>query len=124
MRQRAGHASHHVRSRSNFTPSEATGPPGEFMAVSWDEALDDIATELHAIISQHGGEALATYVGTATSFATLHGMYAVLFMRALGGSKLYSPMQWTSRQNASRAKPSTAILRPIPFPISSAGIFS
>jgi anaerobic selenocysteine-containing dehydrogenase len=44
-------------------PLRRTGPKGsgQFTAVSWDEALDEIASRFRAIIAEHGAEALMPY---------------------------------------------------------------
>src|SRR5215470_9638701 len=45
-------------------PLKRVGGPGEFARVSWDEALDDIARRLKAIISgPDGTNAMALYIG-------------------------------------------------------------
>ncbi|GAA5068693.1 anaerobic selenocysteine-containing dehydrogenase [Thermocatellispora tengchongensis] len=49
-------------------PMRRVGPKGagEFERISWDEALDEIATRLRAIIDEYGGEAIWPYQGTGT----------------------------------------------------------
>ncbi len=44
-------------------PLRRVGPKGsgEFEQISWDDALDQIATRLHDVISEHGGEAVMPY---------------------------------------------------------------
>lgn len=68
-------------------PLRRTGGPGEFEQVSWDEALDDIAERLTAIVSTHGGDAIASYLGNPASFASMHPAYINGFQRALGSDK-------------------------------------
>lgn len=76
-----------------LTPLRRCGGPGEFEPVSWDEALDDIAERLRAILGRDGAAAVATYVGNPTSFATLHYVYVQMFGAALGpGAKAFSAM--------------------------------
>jgi len=76
-----------------MTPLKRVGGPGEFAPVSWDEALDDIAKRLQAIIDTHGGEAIGSYKGNPASFATMHSTYGALFLKALGGHKNISAVQ-------------------------------
>ncbi len=76
-----------------LTPLKRVGGPGEFVPVSWDEALGDIAARLQAIIDQHGGQAIGSYKGNPASFATLHSTYGALFLKALGGHKNFNAVQ-------------------------------
>src|SRR4051794_31163204 len=39
---------------------------GRFTRISWDEALDEIAERLRAVIAEHGGEAIWPFQGTGT----------------------------------------------------------
>lgn len=64
-------------------------PSGGFEPVGWDEALDDIARRLSAIIDEHGPEAVASYQGNPPAYAT-DGMTGFrMFLKALGTSKIY-----------------------------------
>ncbi|MGW1027687.1 molybdopterin-containing oxidoreductase family protein [Streptomyces sp. NPDC002577] len=59
----------HTRAPSRLLyPLRRTGPKGSgrFTRITWDEALDEIATRLHDIIDTHGGEAIWPYQGTGT----------------------------------------------------------
>ena len=49
-------------------PLRRVGPKGSgrFTRISWDDALDEIAERLQAIIARHGGEAIWPYQGTGT----------------------------------------------------------
>jgi anaerobic selenocysteine-containing dehydrogenase len=49
---------------------------GHFERISWDEALDTIATRLAGVIATHGGEAIWPYVGTG-NLGLLQGAYGV-----------------------------------------------
>ena len=39
---------------------------GRFQRISWDEALSEIAQNLHQTVAEHGGEAILPYAGTGT----------------------------------------------------------
>ena len=75
-------------------PDRVTRPmkrvaPGRFEPVSWDEALDDIAARLSAIIAEHGPDAVASYQGNPPAYAT-DGMTGFrMFLKALGTTKIY-----------------------------------
>jgi anaerobic selenocysteine-containing dehydrogenase len=76
-----------------LTPLRRIGADGEFEPVGWDEALDDIARRLTAIVERHGGDSVAAYLGNPASFATMHPAYMTGFTRALGGGKRFNSMQ-------------------------------
>ncbi|MFI6505597.1 molybdopterin-dependent oxidoreductase [Nonomuraea typhae] len=72
-------------------PLRRTGPKGsgQFERISWDEALDEIATRLRQIADEHGGEAIWPYFGTG-SLGYLQGCEGVAgrrFWNVLGASK-------------------------------------
>ena len=59
----------HVYSeRRVLTPRRRVGPKGsgEFVAIGWDEALDEIATRFAAIVAEHGPEAILPYSYSGT----------------------------------------------------------
>lgn len=58
--------------------------------VGWDEALSSIGGQLAQIKRDHGGEAIAMYVGTAAGFGVLHPVFAQGFMDAMGSGNMYS----------------------------------
>jgi anaerobic selenocysteine-containing dehydrogenase len=71
-------------------PMKRVGPKGQgrFERVSWDEALDDVAKRLRAVVEQHGAEAVLPY-----SFAGTMGMVQGWsldgrFFARLGASRL------------------------------------
>ncbi|NIJ36117.1 formate dehydrogenase [Sphingopyxis panaciterrae] len=84
-------------------PLKRTGGPGEFTEVSWDEALDDIAARLSAIIATHGPEAVATYFGNPGAFSTDTFMSSQWFLQRIGSTKFYAAgsQDSTSRHLAS-----------------------
>ncbi len=73
-------------------PLRRTGGPGEFERVGWDEALDDIAARLGAIIAETGGASVASYLGNPASFATLHPAYVTGFLRAFGSDRKFNSL--------------------------------
>lgn len=59
----------HVYSeRRVLTPRRRVGPKGsgEFVEISWNEALDEIATRFAAIVAEHGAEAILPYSYSGT----------------------------------------------------------
>ena len=57
-------------------PMRRCGPKGsgELVRISWDEALDVIATRLHEVIAEHGGEAIWPCVGSG-NMGLIQGIY-------------------------------------------------
>ncbi len=71
-------------------PLKRVGGPGEFVRVSWDEALSDIAERLGRIRRTHGADAIATYFGNPGAFSTDTFMSSQWFLGKLGSSKFYT----------------------------------
>jgi anaerobic selenocysteine-containing dehydrogenase len=71
-------------------PLVRTGPKGagEFERVSWDEALERIATRLTAIVSEHGGEAVLPYSFMGTQGVVQGASMDRRFFAALGACRL------------------------------------
>lgn len=73
-----------------LTPMRRTGPKGEgrFEPITWDEALDTIATRWRGIIEHHGAEALMPlhYLG---SMGVLQRFALMRLFHALGASKIH-----------------------------------
>ncbi|MEU6040094.1 molybdopterin oxidoreductase family protein [Actinomadura sp. NPDC047616] len=71
-------------------PLRRTGRKGEgrFERISWDEALDEIATRLDHVVRGHGGEAIWPYWGTGTLgyVQGLEGTAGRRFFNVLGAS--------------------------------------
>lgn len=59
---------------------------GEFERVSWDEALDDIATRLKALPR----DSIGGYLGNPPAFSYSHSIWFAAFLRALGTKHLYT----------------------------------
>jgi anaerobic selenocysteine-containing dehydrogenase len=61
---------------------------GEFIRISWEEALETIAGQLRDVISTHGAEAIWPYVGTG-SMGLMQGIYGAgrRLWNALGTSR-------------------------------------
>ena len=71
------------------TPLRRTGPKGsgQFAAITWDEALDEIAARWKAIIAESGPEAILGYAYSAHQGLMNRGLVGGLF-HALGTSRL------------------------------------
>nr|WP_082681054.1 molybdopterin-dependent oxidoreductase [Mycolicibacterium novocastrense] len=69
-------------------PDRVTRPlrrgPSGFGEVTWDEAMDDIAARLSAILRRHGSGAVGWYMGNPGAFSYAHTFAALLFMKGLG----------------------------------------
>jgi anaerobic selenocysteine-containing dehydrogenase len=66
---KVNHYLEHTRAPDRLLyPLRRTGRKGEgrFERISWDQALQEIATRLHDVIATHGGEAIWPYNGTGS----------------------------------------------------------
>jgi len=70
-------------------PLKRTGErgKGEFRRVSWDEALDTVASELNRIKEAYGPKSVLLHVYSGQSTGTLHGAYLTIcqILRSFGG---------------------------------------
>jgi anaerobic selenocysteine-containing dehydrogenase len=86
---RAGAAFHHHAERLD-TP--LIRRRGELVACSWDDALDDIAARLRALVDAHGPDVVADYTGTGGPLDPSGYAIAEGLMRNLGSHQRYSAL--------------------------------
>ena len=60
-----------------------------FEEVTWDEALDDIATRLTHILRRDGSGAVGWYMGNPGAFSYAHTFAALMFIKSLGRHSHY-----------------------------------
>ena len=65
---------------------------GALVPVSWDEALDDIAAKLRAIIDAHGPHAIGIYFGSGLGLDSSGYAMEEAFYRSLGRPPKFSPL--------------------------------
>lgn len=89
---------------------------GGFVQVTWDEALDDIAARVGAIVEQSGPDAVAYYSGNPMAFALTGHTWSKKFLDSIGSSGSYSaaPQDTSSRWAASHFLYGNALT--VPFP--------
>ena len=63
---------------------------GTFAEVSWDDALDDVAARLRAILDEHGPSAVALYMGNPTAFNATAGPAGGVFLLQLGSDRIFT----------------------------------
>jgi anaerobic selenocysteine-containing dehydrogenase len=63
---------------------------GELVEASWDEAFEEIDKRLSPIISEHGKNAVAAYVGNPNVHNLSALLYGPVWLRALGTQNIYS----------------------------------
>ena len=63
---------------------------GEFVPVSWDEAFEEIDRRLPPIIKEHGGNAVAAYVGNPGAHNLGSLLYGRVLWKALGTQNFYT----------------------------------
>ncbi|WP_287930086.1 molybdopterin-dependent oxidoreductase, partial [Thermus sp.] len=70
-------------------PMRRVGKKGEgrFERISWEEALEEIAERLRAILDTHGGEAILPYHYAGT-MGLVENQHPLAFFRAIGASEL------------------------------------
>lgn len=78
---------HHDPDRANHPQRRMAGG---FERATWDEAIDDIATRLRAIVDEHGPEAVALYIGNPSAFNALGSLSAGMFAAAIGTPHLFN----------------------------------
>lgn len=64
---------------------------GAFVPISWDQALSEIGAKLRAIHDQHGGEAIAAYMGNPIAFSLWPTTLLTLLLKAFDAHKLFTP---------------------------------
>ncbi|MGQ4618944.1 molybdopterin-dependent oxidoreductase [Nocardia sp. R7R-8] len=76
---------------------------GNFVPVTWDEALDDIAGRVQALVARHGPNSIAYYSGNPAGFSMAGHMWSKMFLEHLGSKGSYSaaPQDTSSRWAAS-----------------------
>lgn len=89
--QKAARLEHYQNHAERLTQPLKRQPDGRFVAVSWDEALDDIARRLVTIRDQHGGDAFA-FLGGGGQGNHLGGAY--------GGGQLRAAMRSRNNYNS------------------------
>ncbi len=88
-----------------------------FEPVSWDEALDDIAARLSAVVHQHGTGAVGWYMGNPGAFSYAHVLSIMTFIKGIGrGTHFFtaSSQDTNCRLMASQLLYGTPISVPIP----------
>jgi anaerobic selenocysteine-containing dehydrogenase len=71
-------------------PLRRKGGPGDFEEVSWDEALNDIATRLKAIMATHGGRSIGSFIGNPPFFGFAAPTALNGFLKAIDSPWKYS----------------------------------
>ena len=70
-----------------------------YVEASYDEAVDDIATRLKAIVAAHGKDAVAGYLGNPMGFSAGASAWHFGFLDAIGtSSKIRCPIHRQQRQ--------------------------
>lgn len=71
------------------TPLKRVGE--DFVPVSWDQALGEIAAKMRTLIDTHGPRCLA-YMGASSQGGHFEAAFGLLLLRAMGSRYLYSSM--------------------------------
>jgi len=81
---------HKLYSTSDRLTAPQRNTANGWQSVDWDSALTEIGGKLAQIKADHGGDAIAMYVGTAAGFGVLHPVFAQGFMDAMGSRNMFS----------------------------------
>ena len=77
------------------SPDRLTQPlkkvEGEFIPVSWDQAIAEIGGKLKAIHRTSGGESIAAYMGNPIGFSMWPTTMMTFFLKAFHADKLFTP---------------------------------
>lgn len=77
------------------SPDRLTSPlkkvGDDFVPISWEQALAEIAAKLRAIHALHGGAAIGAYAGNPIGFSLWPMTALTLFLKAFGADKLFTP---------------------------------
>jgi anaerobic selenocysteine-containing dehydrogenase len=60
------------------------------VATDWDDCLDDLGTRLRGVRDEHGNDAVAVYMATASTFDSIGSRYAARFSQGLATRNRYS----------------------------------
>jgi anaerobic selenocysteine-containing dehydrogenase len=61
-----------------------------FVDITWDEATEEIATQLRALVDEHGPRAVGLYLGNPNAFNAMAGAGCIQFIRTLGSDRVFS----------------------------------
>jgi formate dehydrogenase len=91
-------------------------PDGSFVEVDWDEALTDIAARLRGIRAEHGGGAIAMYMGNPAALNYATTVWSGVFIKSLGIHHMFTSgsQDTNSRFAASALLYGMPLLVPIP----------
>lgn len=89
---------------------------GEFTALSWDNAIVDIAEKIRQIQQQYGHDAVAGYVGNPTAFNALAGQAMGSFFTQLQTRRLFNSgtQDCSNKFAGAEAVFGTSTLHPVP----------
>ncbi|MDH3202764.1 MAG: molybdopterin-dependent oxidoreductase [Myxococcales bacterium] len=80
------HEVHHSPDRLRF-PLKRVGD--RFVAISWEQALDEIGTKVRQLVHDHGGDAISAYLGNPISFSLMPPILTAAFLTGLGSKNLF-----------------------------------
>jgi anaerobic selenocysteine-containing dehydrogenase len=66
------------------------GPDGELHEATWDEAFEEIDRRLTPILTEHGRDAVAAYLGNPNAHNLSALLYGRAWLKALGSKNVYS----------------------------------
>jgi anaerobic selenocysteine-containing dehydrogenase len=89
---RKGRATGRIHHHENAITRPMMRKGGELVEVSWDEALDDVAARLRAVIDSHGPNAVGMYFGSGLGLDSSGYAMEEAFYHALGTPPKFTPL--------------------------------
>jgi anaerobic selenocysteine-containing dehydrogenase len=104
---------HHSPDRLDH-PMKRVGDRWE--AISWDQAIAEIAAKVNEIRARHGDDAIGGYLGNPSAFGALHAMAFHGFLLGLGTTNAYSSasQDLTNKYLVAQRMYGVPLLQPIP----------
>lgn len=89
---------------------------GSFEALDWDAAIEGIASQLGAVVSRHGGNAVAGYFGNPSAFNTTAVPALSSLLRQLGARRVFNSgtQDCSNKFAGAEAVFGTSTLHPVP----------
>ncbi len=88
----------------------------DWIEISWEQALQEIAAKVNDIRARHGDDAVAGYLGNPAAFGALHPTAFHAFMLGLGTTNVYSSasQDLTNKYLVAQRMYGVPLLQPIP----------
>ena len=80
----------HPQRRADAGGGNGAASGAAFVDITWDEATEEIAARLRALVDEHGPRAVGLYLGNPNAFNAMAGAGSIQFIRTLGSDRVFS----------------------------------